>query len=205
MAESINNISDDAVRDATGRGWKEWIDLLDQEGAREKSHREIAAMLVDRDYIEEGNEWWAQSVTVGYEYAKGRRVTGQTADAGFQMGAQKTLPVTAEKLWEWLTSSDGMPVWLGSGVEDMSLEKGARYRTNEGTNGEIRSVYQAEKLRLTWQPADWDNETTLQLYLNDKGDRTALGFHHEKLADADQRAEMKKHWKGVLQDIKAAL
>jgi GNAT superfamily N-acetyltransferase len=64
------------VRRPTGKTWEAWIALLDKEGAGQMSHKEIAALLLDKGYIEKGSEWWAQTVTVGYEYAKGRRVIG---------------------------------------------------------------------------------------------------------------------------------
>jgi hypothetical protein len=34
--------SDEAIRERTGRGWEEWFDALDEWGAAERSHREIA-------------------------------------------------------------------------------------------------------------------------------------------------------------------
>ncbi|MFW6183668.1 MAG: SRPBCC domain-containing protein [Chloroflexota bacterium] len=205
MARQYGNISNEALEKATGKTWEEWIALLDEEGALELSHKEIAALLLDRGHIETGNEWWAQSVTVGYEYAKGRRVKGETADAGFQVGVQRTIGVEADRLWDFLTGPQGLPLWLGHGVEDLAFTEGERYETDDGARGEIRSVYPPGRLRLTWQPAGWENQSTLQLYLQDKGDRTALRFHHEKLRDADQRSEMKAHWTEVLERIKALL
>lgn len=205
MTERYNNISDEAVKKATGKTWEAWIALLDDEGAEELSHKEIAALLLDKGYIEKGSEWWAQTVTVGYEYAKGRRVKGQTADAGFQVSLQRTIAVEATRLWQFLTSPEGLTIWLGSGLDDLAFAEGHTYQTDEDTSGEIRSIYPGEKLRLTWQPSDWDNESTLQLYLQDKGDRTALRFHQEKLADSKQRSQMKEHWREVLERIKASL
>ncbi len=193
-------ISNEAVLKATGKDWDAWITLIDKAGAEEMSHKEIAALLTDEGHIE--SFWWAQTVTVGYEYAKGRRVKGQTADAGFQLGVQKSLPIEAERLWQLLTSPEGLAIWLGNGLQGLEIEVGVNYETAEGTTGEIRSVYPAEKLRLTWQPADWDNASTLQLYLLAKGDKTALRFHHEKLTGLEQREAMKRHWQQVLAELK---
>src|SRR5215208_2323412 len=36
--------SDEMIRERTGRGWEEWFDLLDEWGAADKSHREIARL-----------------------------------------------------------------------------------------------------------------------------------------------------------------
>lgn len=205
MAEQYNNISNEAVKAATGKTWDEWFTLLDEEGAENLPHKDIAALLLNKGHIPETEGWWAQSVTVGYEYAKGRRVKGQTADAGFQVGVQKTIPIENERLWHFLISPDGLRMWLGGGIDNLELTKGAAYQTEDGTVGEVRSVSPGEKLRLTWQPAHWENRSTLQLYLLANGDKTALRFHHEKLADAKQRSEMKAHWQEVLKSIMASV
>lgn len=205
MAERYNNISSEAVEAATGKTWEEWFALLDEEGAENLSHKEIAALLLNKGYLPETAGWWAQSITVGYEYAKGLRVKGQTVDAGFQIGVQKTIPVEHERLWNFLTSPEGLRIWLGDDIDRLELAKGATYQTANGTSGEVRSVVPGEKLRLTWQPAHWENRSTLQLYLTAKGDKTALRFHQEKLADAKQRSEMKEHWQNVLKNIAASV
>src|SRR5687767_6681815 len=56
--------SDDAVRRGTGKGWNEWLRILDSWGATEHPHREIARYLSEEQGV---GGWWAQSVTVGYE------------------------------------------------------------------------------------------------------------------------------------------
>jgi uncharacterized protein YndB with AHSA1/START domain len=201
MSKTYGNVSDDAVRNATGRGWDEWVTVLDDAGAEEMSHKEIAAMLTQSGLIGDAGGWWAQSVTVGYEYAKGRRVKGETADAGFQLGVQKTLPVDADAVWRLITSLEGMRIWLGSVNEPVPIEKGVIYETRDGTTGEIRSVVPGTRLRLTWKPSDVTAATTLQLHLTPKGERTALLIHHEKLRDADHRAAMKEHWQAVLKRL----
>ena len=66
--------SDEAVRRATGRTWDEWIRWLDERGAAGMSHKQIVALLREQGGVESG--WWQQTVTAGYEVAKGRRVEG---------------------------------------------------------------------------------------------------------------------------------
>ncbi|MCB0046303.1 MAG: SRPBCC domain-containing protein [Caldilineaceae bacterium] len=199
------NISNAAVSQATGQGWEEWLNLIDGWGGSEMTHTEIARQLVEAGHIEVGNEWWAQSVTVGYEYARGRRIKGETKDAGFQVGVQKTLTLDADSLWAFLFTTEGLSIWLGETENPLNLESGSAYITADGTVGEIRTVYPGEKIRLTWQPDDWPEPSTLQLYLLNNGDKTSLRFHHEKLIDADQRAAMKAHWQAVLKELTKAI
>ena len=59
--------SETAIRRGTGKGWAEWIRILDRWGAKKHTHREIARWLRDERGV---TGWWAQSVTVGYERAR---------------------------------------------------------------------------------------------------------------------------------------
>src|SRR6476469_3303413 len=88
--------ADQAVVAATGRGWIEWIGLIDEWGGAEHTHAEIARWLVAEHEIK---GWWAQSVTVGYERARGRRAPGERPD-GFSVSASRTIGVPVERLFE---------------------------------------------------------------------------------------------------------
>ncbi len=198
MHDKINKISSDAVKKATGKGWDEWIKTIDQLGATKMTHKQIAQMLWDKKLIKSG--WWCQMVTVGYEYAKNRRTTGETEQTGFEIGAQKTLPIKAQAAWELITSAKGREIWLGK-TKDFKLQEKSPYKTNEGTKGEIRTISKGERLRLTWQPKTWEKPSTLQLYVLSKGAKTSLGFHQEKLKDKKTREQMRQHWRGVMQKL----
>lgn len=204
MSDKLGSISNETITTATGKSWEEWIDVIDNFGGAEMSHKEIAAKLLDEDYLESG--WWAQSVTVGYEYAKGRRVKGETKDTGFQIGVQKTLPASQQAMWDFLMSPAGWEIWLGE-VEGLKIKKGVTYQTKDGITGEIRSVASDEKLRLTWQPKGRSAPTTLQITLlspQNAPDKTSVHFHQEKLAGSEEREAMKQHWQEVLGKLEAS-
>lgn len=216
------NVSDAAVLKATGRGWEEWIRLLNTEGAAKLNHTEIARLIVDKKLIEKSRAamqkqvgtphrssaepsvgWWAQSITVGYEYATGRRVKGETTDQGFEIGVQRTVSRDQQALWDFLMSREGLRLWLGE-VTEWKLAPGAPYRTADGTVGEIRTVKESERLRLTWQPPRRTTSTTLQLTLScprNTRNRTTLHVHHEKLSGAKERSQMQQHWQVALEKI----
>jgi Domain of unknown function (DUF4287) len=66
----FRRIGDDAVRRRTGKGWEEWLALLDEWGAKDKGHTACARHLREAHGI---SPWWAQAVTVRYEYERGLR------------------------------------------------------------------------------------------------------------------------------------
>ena len=55
--------SDETIRRRTGRGWEEWFDLLDEWGAAERSHREIARWVAEQQGVVP-LAWNAQAVAV---------------------------------------------------------------------------------------------------------------------------------------------
>ncbi|MEL7974397.1 DUF4287 domain-containing protein [Isoptericola sp. F-RaC21] len=84
------DVSDDAIRENTGRGWDEWVALVDAGPGRDAGHTAIAAWVVDEHGV---SGWWAQSVTVGYERITGLRVPGQRPDGTFSVSRSRLLDV----------------------------------------------------------------------------------------------------------------
>src|SRR4051812_8856277 len=64
------------IRERPGRGWEEWFDLLDEWGAADKSHREIARWLAGQQGIHP-LAWNAQAIAGSYERARRGRKVGE--------------------------------------------------------------------------------------------------------------------------------
>jgi uncharacterized protein YndB with AHSA1/START domain len=123
-----------------------------------------------------------------------RREVGRTRDAGWQIGVSKTIDRPAEEVWAFVTSPAGIGIWLGEGVTVLP-ERGAGYETTAGVRGETRSFRELDRVRLTWQPPDWTHDTTVQLAVSSAGaGRAMLRVHQERLADAAEREQQRRHW-----------
>lgn len=129
---------------------------------------------------------------------------GKTKDAGWEIGVSRTLPVPVDEVWRVLTGDEGLAVWLGAGAV-LEPSKGARYETDDGTVGEVRSFHPLDRVRLTWQPVEWDHDSTVQVAVRGDGGRTTLRFHQERLADADERERQRAHWQAVMERVAALL
>lgn len=125
---------------------------------------------------------------------------GLTRNAGWEVGARKTLPVSPERAWELLVTQPGLGIWLGHDP-DFVAEKGYRLRTSEGTLGEIRSAEEGQLVRLTWRPSDMAYESTLQVRVRPARTGTSISFHHERLASATDRERMGDRWRGALGEL----
>lgn len=173
--------SDASVRERTGRGWDEWFSLLDDWGATERTHTEIARWVVQEHDVD---GWWAQSVAVSYEQARGMRAPGQKSDGSFSAGASMTVWVPVERLFAAFADDGLREQWL------------------PGAMLTVRGVTAPKSFR-----ADWDDDSTrVVVGFVAKGDAKAnVAVAHEKLTDADSAARMKAYWRERLAVLKQLL
>lgn len=169
-----------AVLERTGRGWDEWFALLDAWGAAERTHTEIARRLRE-EYAVDG--WWAQSVTVAYEQARGRRVPGQRSDGSFSVSAGKTVAVPVERLYAAFADPGVRERWLPGDLR-------------------VRTATPVRTFRADWT----DGVTRIAVGFVPKGEtRAQVALAHEKITDAETAAAMKAHWRERLDALKALL
>ena len=146
---SIGLTSDETLAERTGRGWNEWIAILDDWGAVERPHGEIATHLGEAHGLP---GWWAQQVTVGYERARGLRDVGQRRGGGYDANATKTVNVPVERLYEAFLALD-----LPLSVRTTQPNRSARFDWEDGTTrvivgfeakGEAKSTVAVQHERL---------------------------------------------------------
>lgn len=196
MPRTVANVTADAVETATGRDWDGWLAYLDDTVAPDADHPSIVAAVRNAGV---DNGWWQQKVANGYELERGGREVGEVADGGLQVGVQRTIPVDRASLWTYLVG-DGVATWLGE-TDRFAPIPGTPFETADGTTGEIRTVAEGERLRMTWYPDRLTEPATLQLTLacpRNIDDRTALRVHLEHLPDATAREDLRAHWQAVL-------
>lgn len=173
-------VSEEAVTKATGRGWEHWFGLLDEWGAVARTHREIARWLSGEHGV---SGWWAQSITVGYERARGLRAPGQRPD-GWSAGASKTVAVPVERLFEAFEDEELRERWLPGAdlrVRTATAPRTARYDWEDGST---RVIVGFERLAEA---------------------KSRVALEHERFPDADTAAEMKTWWRERLAGLKALL
>src|SRR5919197_1551756 len=95
-AKAVLSTSEATIRERTGRGWEEWFDVLDDGGAAERTHREIARWVAEKQGAVP-LAWNVQAVVGSYERARLGRAVGEHPD-GFTITATKTVAVPVEKL-----------------------------------------------------------------------------------------------------------
>ena len=166
-------VSDAAVQRATGKSWDAWFTLLDAWQGTTHNHTEIARHVYETYGID---GWWAQSVTVGYERARGMRALHERPD-GFSGNVSKTFPVPVERLFAAFVEPDERERWL-EGIE-------LRNRTSQpNTSARFDVLPEDGRLAVTFVA---------------KGpDKSAAQLQQERLADAEDVARWKALWKEQL-------
>jgi Domain of unknown function (DUF4287) len=173
-------MSDEAIERRTGRGWEQWFDLIDDWGGLERTHREIAAWLAEEHDV---GGWNAQSLTVGYERARGLRALGEHPD-GFAITASKTVDVPVETLYDAFVDESLRRRWL----PDASLRE--------------RTATRPRSARFDWG----DGDTRVIVGFESKGDaKSTAALAHERLADADEAERMKAFWRERVAALKEML
>lgn len=180
LAETSDRPSDDRVKAATGREWDEWFSILDRWGGQERRHSETAAFIAG-EYGVPG--WWAQSITVWYQRARGLRLKHQQAD-GFTISASKTIAVPVERVFDAFVDPGSRERWLTDGT--MSLRTSQPGRT----------------ARFNWG----DGATRVNVAFEAKGPaKTTVAVAHERLPDPDEAEAAKDAWRRRLADLKTLL
>ena len=176
----LAGMSDDAIAKKTGRTWQQWARTLDADGAAAQPHREIATLVHTKYGI---GDWWAQTVTVGYERIKGLRDRGQRRGGGYEVNKSKTFNVPVATLFK---------AWA---------DDGTRRRWLDGHDAKIRTATAPKSLRL-----QWPDGTIIVAGFTAKGEtKSAVAVTHTKLRDRHAADETRKFWTARLDDLGSLL
>lgn len=175
--------SDSAVRKHTGRGWDEWVQMIEAGPGRDSGHTAIAAWVHEEHGVD---GWWAQSVTVGYERITGLRLPGQMPDGTFTVSRSRSLDLNPEEFRQAL------------------LEDDVRAELLAGLSSTLRSKPTTKAPRFSLSDADSGDELgILQLRVDTYGNRPKLVVTHEKLPTPEAGEIWKEYWSGWLKDLTA--
>jgi hypothetical protein len=172
---------DAKVRQNTGKGWREWLRILDAWGAKDRTHTEVARHLMEEHAVP---GWWAQSITVGYERARGMRAKYQSLGGSFQVSVSKTFPMGVGKLFRAFAEAPQRNKWLERGTL------------------KVRTTLKNRSVRFDFR----DGTSRVVVAFDPKGrSKTTVAVQHERLPDARAVEEMRGMWKEHLKRLAEVL
>jgi len=180
LSPALELASDEKMTAATGHGWQHWLTILDQWGARERTHGEIASHLSSEHGVP---GWWTQSITNGYERTRGMRRKHQQAD-GYTIYASKTVGVPIQVLFDAFVDERVRRQWLTDGF--MTLRTSVANKT----------------ARFDWG----DGATRILVTFDTKAPaKSSAHVSHERLPDETVAEVAKAQWKKRVAALKAFL
>jgi hypothetical protein len=166
---TVAGMSDAALKEKTGRAWKDWVQLLDRAGAEKLPHRDIAA-IVNEKYEIDG--WWSQCVTVGYERIKGLRTRGQRRDGTYEASKSRTFNVPVSTLYD---------AWANPKIRK-------RWLSDKGIT--VRTATAPKSMRL-----GWSDGSIIAVGFYAKGtSKSSVALAHTKLRDRESVERLKQYW-----------
>lgn len=180
LASAKELASDEKLSEATGRNWEGWLALIDRWGGRDRKHGETVDFLMAEHAVP---GWWAQTITTGYERARGMRLKHQQP-TGFTIYASRTVGVPIDVLFDAFVDARTRRRWLSDGS--------MTHRTSQ----------QGKVARFNWD----DGATRVLITFEGKGPAKATAYvAHERLADPEVAEVAKSAWKKRLAALKSFL
>nr|AQQ74657.1 hypothetical protein [uncultured bacterium] len=194
----IGQVTNESVLKCTGKGWAEWVAILDRVGARGYSHQEIVAYLKTRHKL---GPWWQQGVCLGYELHIGRRIDGQNQKGQYSVTSTRSVALPAAAAWKKLASKEGVALWLKP-LTPFSLAKGAVFEVSGGIHGEVRTLAPGRRARFSWREGDEGKASYLTLLVVGKpGNRSIVALSHDGLRTERDKERLRARWKAGLASI----
>ena len=165
---AIAGMRDEKIAAQTGRTWQEWVRVLDTDNAAAMPHRDIAALVHGKYRV---RDWWAQTVTVGYERLKGLRERGQRRGGAYEANKSRTYNVAVKTLFDAWADGTRRRRWLDDNVV-------------------VRTATSPKSMRL-----QFPDGTIVAVGFMAKGDaKSAVAVQHTKLRDRAASDEARKYW-----------
>jgi hypothetical protein len=165
----LAGVADGTLKAKTGCTWERWVRSLDHHGAGSMPHRDIA-LLVKKLY--KVDDWWSQTVAVGYERIKGLRARGQRRDGTYEITRSRTFDVPVEVLFHAWSDAKLRRRWL------------------VGASVGIRTSTPPKSMRL-----DWEDGGIIAVGFIAKGEsKSTVAVQRGKLPDREAADRMKRYW-----------
>jgi len=201
VAAYVPSTSDESVERATGRKWASWFALLDAEKAAGMSHKEIAVHLHSKHGL---GSWWAQTVTVEYERARGRREVHQKP-SGFETSVSRTIAVPCDEAWGAFAEAKHLSKWFTKKAKQ-SFRVGGRYSNGDGDGGVFLAIDAPRRLRFTWEQPKHAAGSVVEVTITPKdAGRCVVRVTHGRLASQAEVTDLNPAWSGAMDSLKEYL
>ena len=131
-----------------------------------------------------------------------------TAVASQTLTLTETIQAPAAQVYKSFTNKDWIRDWFSDDADVRAVEGGhilfTWYTTGYHAFGTFTTLEENKKIAFTWRGAGEDEDSTIEIILDENGDSTTMTFVHDRLAEGGLET-FKQEWSSRLENLKIAL
>lgn len=188
-------------RKATGKPPTDWFDHLDAQGGVAKGRRELVNHLYSEKKLD---EWWATTVVVEYEKARGA-VEKDGKAKGYSVCSTKTVAAPLDRVFAAFGDAKALDRWLGP-ESKAEFKDGGRFETGDGDRGSFTRIRAGKDLRIAWEHPELAPGTPVEVLFADKGKgKTGITLNHTRIQERRDADRLRAGWSAAFDALKSHL
>jgi uncharacterized protein YndB with AHSA1/START domain len=195
------DLQDSVVKEKTARTMKEWYAHLDGRGGLGAGRRELINHLYSDEKLD---EWWAVTVVVEYERARGQ-VEKDGKPKGYSVCATKTISAPLERVFDAFADKKSLDRWLGPKTR-IEFKDGGAFANADGDAGTFSRIRANKDIRLAWNHPKIGTGTQVEVLFADKGKgKTGITLNHTRIQSRREADDLRAGWGAAFDSLKELL
>jgi len=195
------DVTNASAREKTGKTLKQWFAHLDELGGVAKGRRELVNQLHAGAKL---NEWWATTLVVEYERAKG--VTEKDGKPrGYSICSTKTIAAPLERVFAAFGTAKDLDRWLGARTK-VEFEDGGTLQNGDGDRATFQRIRANKDLCLAWEHAQRARGSQVEVLFAPKGaEKIGITLNHTRIQERKDADELRAGWSAAFEQLKQLL
>ena len=197
--KAVNEMSDGAIKKATGKSWDEWYAALDKFGGVAKGRKALNEFLFKANKVD---PWWTSTIVVEYEKER-KALEKDGRPKGYNICATKSVAAKPAQVYEAFTSTAKLNQWFGAGTKG-EIKEGGSISNADGNKATIKKLNPGKGLRFTWEGAKHDGEL-VEVKLTPSGAKCGIVVNHDRIQTREAADGLRAAWGAALDTLKSQL
>lgn len=198
--QAVNDMSDAAVKKATGKSWQEWFAALDKEGGAAKGRKVLNEFLYKKMKVD---PWWTSTIVVEYEAAR-KVVEKDGQPRGYSICATKAIAAKPQDVFAAFADTQKLAKWFAASPKQ-EFKEGGQFSNADGNRGVFKKINPGKVIKLTWEGERAAPGETVEVKLQPSGDKCSVIVTHDRIVGRDAADGLRAAWGTALDALKSLL